>query len=621
MSSSIKYLVEVVFLFFIINLNGMSWYNDDWSTYGVNLLARTGEFGNYFVAQSAIKYGAPQMVMDYLIIALIKMGMSYANVTLMLYMVSCILLITGIMALTHSICADKYFSLSLCMIFFICYNTIGNGVSANLMWVNSLYHLFFAFSFIAWAFFFLLDGRRYLEAYLICSIASLFQIQVGFYFGLSIFLFQLIEAVVNNKRLALFPGTFGWLVPHILLFMSFQKGSSILNDEAFVEIYARLRHPHHMIPSSWSVWGYLAFFLWVAISLLFTLLLLREKELKTMRLWLVCLFINTVLAIFTNYFFTDIIPWSLIPKLQPARMVNVYVFCSLIPMIYILAKCKSRGWLFPQIIFAIVGYSLNSNNMQNIFEKLLFLLQYSLIITAFMILLAGLWIACINHKKIMGVFSHHLAYRTWVKYTDVVLSVLCVSLICLTFVPLQWPFSKQLTIVIIVLIATHGRKKYVLMPIVSISLCYMIFIAMANPNYFSLMVNNDLFILGQRTQQTTDKNIIYYADPMSGPSAFSLFSLRTPVVLNKNVPIHDDAIVKWLNLLMEIGAVEKRDNHYVYTNYVATPLDSINFASKHSAEFILITANQLESYLQTGKTKLFDEQGDYILLKIDNPSL
>ena len=321
----VNLLLKGLILFAILTYMGMSGYNNDWTTYGVNLLARVGEFSNYFVAQSAVNHITPQFFADYMIIGLMKIIPSYQLEIFILFLITCMILVYGIIALSRKISYSNYFSCAAVLVIYFVKNNFGYQVSGNVLWGNTLIHAYLSTALCIWALYFVFGRKKCFSlAYLMCIISALIQIQIGFYFGIIIFAYQIIYSFIKKQSFN-FNSMLIWILPMLGLFYLFSSTSNkMLTNQEFVEIYGRLRHPHHMIPSSWSFSGYVSFSLFViAILILSYKKLYKSKEYTEIHIWLITITTITIVALFANYFFTDIYPWALIVKIQPARMVSV----------------------------------------------------------------------------------------------------------------------------------------------------------------------------------------------------------------------------------------------------------------------------------------------------------
>jgi hypothetical protein len=114
------------------------------------------------------------------------------------------------------------------------------------------------------------------------------------------------------------------LLPTLLLLGE----TNILSSQDFVQIHARLRHPHHYLPSSWPLGDYLRF----GFAPLFAIATFRgkanEQEHRTVVTWCVTILIACVVAAL----FVDLVPNKLVTKLQLFRMT---IFVQLFGILYV----------------------------------------------------------------------------------------------------------------------------------------------------------------------------------------------------------------------------------------------------------------------------------------------
>lgn len=141
--------------FLLLNFNGFSWYNNDCTTYGVNMLARIGKYPSYFLADSVRENFTPQIISDYVILCFIKLGLSYQVAMIIPYIICCIILIMGILYGIRVFSKNDLILIEVLIIFFVgivllSFNALGNTISGNLLWDNSYYHQSIAIALVVW---------------------------------------------------------------------------------------------------------------------------------------------------------------------------------------------------------------------------------------------------------------------------------------------------------------------------------------------------------------------------------------------------------------------------------------------------------------------------------------
>lgn len=606
-----KYVfIEIAFLWFFMNLSGISWYNNNWSTYGVNLLARTGEFSDYFVAQSVIEYSSPQIVLDYIIIAFLNLGLNYEIILLSIYCVISLLLVTGIYKICHLFC-DKYaFLVSSFICFLFIDNSIGYGVSGNFIWNTSVYHGNICFMICTFALLFMLKNSPN-KAILLTLFACAFQIQWGFYYGLAIILYYIWQVILKQNKENAVWAIIIWFVGLCALMMFFSQSDSILSDYDFIEIYGRFRHPHHMIPSTWDAVEYFVLFMWATVIIMLSHIFFKAKE----RIWFYFNFslaFFTALAFLVNYIFTDIYPLAIVIKLQPARMAIVFVVLSCISIIKIAGILLSQNKEF----IAITGLFLMTSGLFYIYTTSVYSMASRHIILAIASIFIVLVLALFIGKKFGNQATEFFYKITKTKYS--ILILLCLfALIIYTCKNYDQLFRG--IILLLICGATIYFDKLKSKIIIIILTILLIFNFFSNPKWNSLGINDNLLELGLEVQDLVPENSVYYADPTNTALAnFTFFSKITPVVFVKNVPIHDEAIIEWLDRLIALEIVAKDDetDTYYYTDYTFTATENIEKAIAFDADYILIYTKDSSDYLDTGLVDVLAENSSFTFLEI-----
>ena len=196
--------------------------------------------------------------------------------------------------------------------------------------------------------------------------AALLQFLVGFYAGL-LALPLLWHAPSRARLLALAPWVAGLALVYVPFTLSGLADTGALSNDAFVEIYAYLRHPHHLVPSTWpwSLWQRTGLFYLGAWYLLHRTSAGRPALERTVLHFALALAALTLAA---NWLFVEIVPSSLVTKLQPARvtpLVQVVVLALLATRVA--SFLARRHWLlaaavavapfslFPGLVLALAG--------------------------------------------------------------------------------------------------------------------------------------------------------------------------------------------------------------------------------------------------------------------------
>ena len=170
---------------------------------------------------------------------------------------------------------------------------------------------------VAWGAVFALRGRWRL-AFALLSAAALLQFLVGFYAGvLALPVWWFLAKGRDPVAPALW--ALGLALVYVPMRLSGGTGSGMLSAEEFVTIYAQLRHPHHLVPSTWS-WAF-----WLQSALFYGgawwfLCKHPGNRTATENFVLNTTILLVVAALAANWLFVEVWPTAWMATLQPARI-------------------------------------------------------------------------------------------------------------------------------------------------------------------------------------------------------------------------------------------------------------------------------------------------------------
>ena len=197
---------------------------------------------------------------------------------------------------------------------------------------------------------------RSAAAYACFGLAALLQFLVGFYAGL-LALPLLYKATGRQRLAALGWWALGLALVYVPLRLGADTGSGALDNRAFVEIYAQLRLPHHLVPSAWgwAVWTQaLAFYAGTAWFLSRTSA--GRPAFERPLLWFTLAV--TASALVLNYLVIEWMPLALVAKLQPARITPLAQGVILVLLATrIQARAVRRDWL-GAVLLVLIPFSL-----------------------------------------------------------------------------------------------------------------------------------------------------------------------------------------------------------------------------------------------------------------------
>jgi hypothetical protein len=218
---------------------------------------------------------------------------------------------------------------------------------------------------VAWAVALALRGRWH-GAFGLCGVAALLQFLVGFYSGL-----LLLPAWLRFAPRRRLTGPALWAAGLALVYLPMRLGGGISTGELsgpdFVKIYAYLRHPHHVVPTSWN-WAF-----WVQAGVFYAgaAWFLHKHPAgrpAAERFVLGVTLSLTALGLVGNWLFVEVHPVGLVATLQPGRLTPLaqsLVLALLATRVQV--RAAARDWagtallalipfsLFPGFLLAVAG--------------------------------------------------------------------------------------------------------------------------------------------------------------------------------------------------------------------------------------------------------------------------
>lgn len=196
---------------------------------------------------------------------------------------------------------------------------------------------------------------RWTAAYAFFGAAALLQILVGFYAGV-LALPALLATQRWNSWRALGPWLLGLALVYGPMRLTGGTGAGVMDGASFVSLYAQLRHPHHLVPSTWSwaVWVQVIAFYAGAWWFLRRTSTGRPGAEQTLLVATLGLMVG---AISLNYLFVEVHPLAFIAKLQPARITPLGQGIVLVLLATrVQAQVARRDWL-GTVILCLIPFS------------------------------------------------------------------------------------------------------------------------------------------------------------------------------------------------------------------------------------------------------------------------
>ena len=269
----------IVFLF--MYSFGFSAFQGDQVAYLPYTLARFDStlFSTDYTASVLSTGFTTQFFIDILFIGFMKLGISWVYINGILYFVCLVIFSLGIIQAAHAI-TDKY-QLCIGLFFAFCVQllTIGQAFGSNSIWLNAFFNQTPAIAISIWAFYFvLIEKPRWMTASIMIAISALFHVQVALYMYLIIAVLMMIY-VKNTKEFKPLLSIIPVFVVITSSYFLVSLGSDIsLSNQDFTAIYSVLRHPHHLVPSTWSINGMIFFLCYALLLIPFGLLCTDSKN-------------------------------------------------------------------------------------------------------------------------------------------------------------------------------------------------------------------------------------------------------------------------------------------------------------------------------------------------------
>ena len=194
-----------------------------------------------------------------------------------------------------------------------------------------------AFSFLSISFI-IGENRNYKIAWLLASCSIICHIHEGIYCCAIIFIFAVVDSIMQRRIII----KENWTVLIALVTVLIVIGPSMLTDSLeitgaeFVYIYSILRHPHHLMPSSW---GMDAIYKTIWIDICFMLLGIQsiainsKEKVKEYLLQALFLVVAWILAILLMYIFTEKKPLVIVSTMFLSKS---FKFVLLIAIIWLI---------------------------------------------------------------------------------------------------------------------------------------------------------------------------------------------------------------------------------------------------------------------------------------------
>jgi hypothetical protein len=490
---------------------------------------------------------------------------------------------------------------------FLCIAASFTDVGNTLIFSTKSVPSTFAMGFAIWGIYFSLR-QKWLRGYFCFGLACLLQFLVGLLPGLMMVPVLVIESVRKRQfkkliwAIALLAAMAS--IVYVPMLLTGTTSTQTIDNAEFVFIHAKVRNPHHILPSNWDVGNWFNFICFIVGGLLCinNLSLLRKSD----KVNFYIIIGTSILALLLNYIFVEVYPLAFIAKLQLARTVpfaQLIIFIAVCLSINEIEKEKQipvsllvlsiltlpfRGMIF--LGFAV--WQTKNYTFPKRYNVLLWILAAATLILSLAYPLTDSWE--IIGDRIMGI--------------PVLFSILA------------FPCILEKTSV------TTSIKQTVTHSLAWVTTCTLVFgVAGILPkpilNVFQTRVNinavpkDDLSRLAVRFSKNSSRDSLLLIPP--SVTSFQFFSERAIVVNFKNFPFTEKGIKEWKNRMEAILGVP--------LNPQMIWGGSDLFSQRSSSDLVKVARHYKADYILTRSDwhpniegEIVDKQGKWIIFKIPN---
>ncbi|MEG4500033.1 hypothetical protein QUB05_10285 [Microcoleus sp. F10-C6] len=488
---------------------------------------------------------------------------------------------------------------------FLCIAASFTDVGNTLIFSTKSVPSTFAMAFAIWGIYFSLR-QKWLTGYFFFGLACLLQFLVGLLPGLMMVPVLFIESVRQRKfktlilAIALLAAMAS--IVYVPMLLTGTTSTHTIDNAEFVYIHAKVRNPHHILPSNWDFGNWFNFICFIIGGLL----CIKNAELlrKEDKVNFYVIVGTSIFALFLNYIFVEIYPLAFIAKLQLARTVpfaQLIIFIAVCLTIDILYREKRIAISLLLLVVLTLPFRgiifLGLSVWQT--KKYTFPKRYNIL----------LWILAI------GTVIFSLIYPvtdSWEIMGDRIISI------PVFFSILAFPFILEKTS-----LATSIKQTvtHTLALITTATLVFGVAGILPKPilNVFQTRINinavprDDLSRLAVRFSQISSRDSLVLIPP--SVTSFQFFSERAIVVNFKNFPFTEKGIKEWQNRMETVLGVPLNPQMIWGGNEFfirRSSADLVKVAKKYHADYIL-TRTDWHPNIQG---EIADKQGKWILYKI-----
>ena len=481
------------------------------------------------------------------------------------------------------------------------FTDVGNTLIFSTKSVPSTFAMAFAIEGIYWSL-----RQKWLAGYFCFGLGCVLQFLVGLLPGLMMVPVLVIQSVKqrNFKTLILAIALLAAMasIVYVPMLLTGTTSTHTIDNADFVYIHAKVRNPHHILPSNWDFGNWFNFICFIIGGLL----CIKNSDLlpKKDKVNFYVIVGTSIVALFLNYVFVEVYPLAFIAKLQLARTVP---FAQIIIFIAV-ALTVAQLYREKQIAISLLLLAVLTLPFRGIIflglsvwqtKKYVFPKRYNIL----------LWILA------AGTVIFSLIYPvtdSWEIMGDRIISI------PVFFSILAFPFILEKTS-----LATSIKQTvtHTLALITTATLVFGVAGILPKPilNVFQTRINinavprDDLSRLAVRFSQISSRDSLVLIPP--SVTSFQFFSERAIVVNFKNFPFTEKGIKEWQNRMETVLGVPLNPQMIWGGNDF--------FIRRSSADLVKVAKNYHADYILTRtdwhpniQGEIADKQGKWILYKI-----
>jgi hypothetical protein len=488
---------------------------------------------------------------------------------------------------------------------FLCIAASFTDVGNTLIFSTKSVPSTFAMGFAIWGIYFSLR-QKWLTGYLFFGLGCLLQFLVGLLPGLMMVPVLVIESVRqrNFKTLILAIALLAAMasIVYVPMLLTGTTSTNTIDNAEFVYIHAKVRNPHHILPSNWDFGNWFNFICFIIGGLL----CIKNAELlpKEDKVNFYVIVGTSIFALFLNYIFVEVYPLALIAKLQLARTVpfaQLIIFIAVCLTIEILYRQKRIAISLLLLVVLTLPFRgiifLGLSVWQT--KKYVFPKRYNIL----------LWILAV------GTVIFSLIYPvtdSWEIMGDRIISIpVLFSILVFPFILEETSLAKSI----------KQTLTHTLALITTATLVFGVAGILPKPilNVFQTRVNinalssDDLSRLAVRFSQISSRDSLVLIPP--SVTSFQFFSERAIVVNFKNFPFTEKGIKEWQNRMEAVLGVPLNPQMIWGGNDL--------FIRRSSADLVKVARNYHADYILTRSDwhpnidgEIVEQEGQWILFKI-----